>query len=87
MTHQTHPPTNRKQKRQRIKAARRERLRWPKRCSCGKAWTKEAWLTRPEVGVQDLGHGPALDLKNCTCGSTMVVPRDFLVPVAPDVVR
>ncbi len=74
-------PTNRHQKRQRCKARRRERKRWPRRCNaCGKAWTREAWEARPEVGLQDLGLGrhTVLDLRDCTCRSTMTVRAVWL---------
>ena len=52
---------------------------WPKRCACGRAWTESDWSTLRHVGVLDLG-GDRLDLRQCTCESTIAVPISAEAP-------
>lgn len=46
------------------------------RC-CGSVLTEEEWARLPYVGVQDLGDGRPLELRNHGCGSTVsrLAPR------------
>jgi len=49
-----------------------------KKCSCGRAYTKEQWERLPVLGhtLTDDAEGKYdLELKNCSCGSTMGVER------------
>jgi hypothetical protein len=40
-------------------------------CSrCGAAYDAASWSRLPELGVQE-GPGMALELRNCTCGTTL----------------
>jgi hypothetical protein len=43
------------------------------KCSCGKSYNLEGWLNLKYVGIQDIGDGDALELRNCTCRSTIAV--------------
>lgn len=46
---------------------------WPKRCKCGLAYNADAYAELVFVGYQD--RGPfRLDMRNCTCGSTLAQP-------------
>jgi hypothetical protein len=48
---------------------------WPKRCSCGKEYHEAGFNALPFVGTLNDDDGiPPLEHRNCTCGSTMVVP-------------
>ena len=55
---------------------------WPKKCGCGAVHTEEQWENLSYVGIQHSGLDdfPDLEMRNCTCGSTMaiVVPTDFI---------
>ncbi len=46
--------------------------RWPKSCACGRSYAAEEWLELPGCGRQGDGVD-ILDLRNCSCGSTMAV--------------
>jgi len=55
---------------------------WPKVCACGNRISEEAWEQLRYVGVQKVPPSfdmPDMELRNCTCGSTLivVVPGDF----------
>jgi len=46
------------------------------RCACGAAYTAGTWATLRHVGAllipaDDLGPAEQLELRNCTCGSTI----------------
>ena len=41
------------------------------RCSCGCAYTADQWNALPLVGDQPDGEGGVLELRNCTCTSTI----------------
>ncbi len=45
----------------------------PRQCACGQVHSPIEWRRLEYVGVQDDGDGLALELRNCTCGSTMSV--------------
>lgn len=45
---------------------------WPKTCACGRSYAAEEWLELPGCGRQDDGVD-ILDLRNCSCGSTIAV--------------
>ena len=52
---------------------------FPHTCVCGRSYDREGWLQLPYVGVGYTPvdcYGPAesLEYRNCTCGSTIVVP-------------
>lgn len=56
---------------------------WPRRCSCGFRWNEIAWQHLPYVGVM-VDDVDAIELRNCTCGSTMGVLTDLgCVPTEP----
>lgn len=40
-----------------------------KRCACGATYTRSTWRKLPFVGIWE--H---LELRNCTCSSTLAVP-------------
>lgn len=43
-----------------------------KRCACGERYTLAAWRRLDRVGLMQLdADGPALELRNCRCGSTI----------------
>ncbi|MDX6480338.1 MAG: hypothetical protein QOG85_848 [Gaiellaceae bacterium] len=45
-----------------------------KRCRCGARYDAAGWLALPYLGVQQLDAGePRLELRNCTCGSTLAI--------------
>lgn len=44
-----------------------------KKCRCGATYTPETWSQLPLVGHQD-DVGGSLELRNCTCGSTISGP-------------
>jgi hypothetical protein len=48
---------------------------WPKSCRCGATWSGETWRTLSFVGFADGGEDGELELRNCTCGSTLAVKR------------
>ena len=65
----------------------REPVLWRKRCPCGIEYTRQAWesltrigfqlgapaVTRPRInGSVDEGPSVAKELRNCTCGSTLL---------------
>ena len=60
---------------------------WRKRCSCGIEYTRQAWESLTRIGFQlgvptgrnvrtngsvDAGPSVAKELRNCTCGSTLL---------------
>jgi two-component system cell cycle response regulator DivK len=46
-----------------------------KRCGCGREYTQQAWLALPLRGrMHTPGGGLVVDLRNCTCGSSIVLP-------------
>ncbi|HEY2514001.1 MAG TPA: hypothetical protein VGI39_24210 [Polyangiaceae bacterium] len=46
-----------------------------KTCSCGRAISPESWGRLPLIGTADNGRGigELLELRNCTCGSTVAI--------------
>ena len=47
---------------------------FPKSCACGRSHSKSEWPRLPLVGVQrDVDDVPRLELRNCTCESTIAV--------------
>jgi len=48
-----------------------------KRCACGLAYDRAGWEALPSRGRTDDGEGGQLELRNCTCGSTLAVPADY----------
>lgn len=48
-------------------------IAFPKNCHCGRSWSLAAWLTLPFVGTMDYHDGEALELRHCTCGSTIAM--------------
>jgi hypothetical protein len=53
-----------------------ERASWPKSCRCGATWSEPEWRELPFVGYAENGDGGELELRNCTCGSTIAVQRE-----------
>ena len=56
-------------------------LNFPITCSCGKSYSRDAWTTLINDGVQSGYHAGKglqffedLELRRCACGSTMAVP-------------
>lgn len=52
---------------------------FPKRCSCGALYSEAAWKAIPHYGVQEgtldgKRFGDDLDMRTCSCQSTMSVP-------------
>ena len=45
---------------------------FPKACGCGLIYSREAWGKLEYLGPQDDGEA-LLELRNCTCGSTLAV--------------
>jgi two-component system cell cycle response regulator DivK len=46
-----------------------------KRCGCGREYTQDAWLALPLRGrMHTPGGGLVVDLRNCACGSSIVLP-------------
>jgi CheY-like chemotaxis protein len=46
-----------------------------KRCGCGREYTQDAWLALPLLGrMHTPGGGLVVDLRNCACGSSIVLP-------------
>jgi hypothetical protein len=50
---------------------------WPKRCSCGRSWTVATWRGLELVGPWIVDEF-RLELRTCTCGSTITVPLSLL---------
>jgi hypothetical protein len=48
---------------------------WPKTCRCGMSWSSDGWKRLTLVGFADGGEEGELELRNCTCGSTLAVRR------------
>lgn len=46
---------------------------FPKRCSCGRAYTQEQWLKLPGKKIWELPWGEVQELRNCPCRSTMAI--------------
>lgn len=44
------------------------------RCLCGQFFTEAEWKRRPYRGLQECGNGKFLELRDCTCGSTLSIP-------------
>jgi len=42
-------------------------------CSCGIAWSASAWAKLKNLGVMSDGGDGWLELRNCTCGSTLSI--------------
>lgn len=40
-------------------------------CACGRCYSAEAWREIPIAGHWVLGDEPALELRNCDCGTTL----------------
>ena len=47
-----------------------------KTCSCGKAFTREQWEALPKVGLQTYDNGEVQEMRNCPCGSSIVIVLD-----------
>lgn len=46
---------------------------FPKRCACGRVYARSEWGRLRLVGHQDDGEGGLLELRDCTCKSTLAV--------------
>jgi CheY-like chemotaxis protein len=56
-------------------AARPARPAGAKRCACGRAHTREAWLGLRFCGAMHLSTtGDVLEVRDCVCGSPIVMP-------------
>jgi len=42
-------------------------------CSCGRVYTKDEWARLPLAGIQYLSWGEVLELRNCSCTSTIAM--------------
>lgn len=42
-----------------------------KECACGITYSAEQWADLPLVGEQRFEDGVTMELRNCSCGSTM----------------
>jgi hypothetical protein len=50
---------------------------FPKACASGDGpKTYQSWMKLPLVGEQDDGRGGKLELRNCTCKSTLAVRKN-----------
>lgn len=49
-----------------------------KQCGCGRSFTEETWRALDYCGRMDLGEEdePALELRNCPCGSTLAIREE-----------
>ncbi|HEY8075475.1 MAG TPA: hypothetical protein VIF62_15230 [Labilithrix sp.] len=47
---------------------------WPKVCACGKTWTCDQWSSLPFVARTPDHEGGMLEMRTCTCRSTLAVP-------------
>jgi two-component system cell cycle response regulator DivK len=56
-----------------------------KRCGCGLQYTRETWAKLRLIGrMHSPRGGPAVELRNCTCGSSIALETwDVLVPTKP----
>jgi hypothetical protein len=66
-----------------IRLEMQERAHWPKICRCGETWAQEAWAHQPFVGYADGGEDGELELRNCSCGSTLSVRRVATITTPP----
>jgi hypothetical protein len=41
---------------------------------CERQYTRPQWRSLKYIGVQDVGDGEYLELRNCSCGSTLGMP-------------
>jgi hypothetical protein len=46
---------------------------FPKRCSCGHAYTYRQWLLLPLLGRVEYDWGEVQEMRNCICGSTLAI--------------
>lgn len=46
---------------------------WPKQCGCGASYYAGEWTSLPFVGYQSDGDDGRLELRNCSCKSTLAV--------------
>lgn len=53
---------------------------WPKCCLCGLSWSREAWRQLVLVGHTDAAEDGELELRNCSCGSTLAVQVKWTAP-------
>src|SRR5439155_20477026 len=60
---------------------------WPsmeirKVCTCGRRFTGESWSSLPLLGTMDNGRkaGELLELRLCTCGTSLAVPIGVHAP-------
>ena len=52
-----------------------EQALWPKRCACGRSWSRRSWGELPRLADWHYEEGDVhLQLRTCSCGSTMSVP-------------
>ncbi len=60
-----------------------------KRCSCGRQYTRGTWRMLQFKGVQDIGDGTRLEMRNCLCRSTIAIdlPPTLQVVTASDRAR
>lgn len=55
------------------------RLRFVKKCACGRRFDARAWSALPWIGIMDnrdyvgLEREPVLELRLCPCGSTLAI--------------
>ena len=50
-----------------------------KQCSCGRALTRDDWEALEHLPDWDLGEGEVQQVRNCSCGSTLVIDREDAV--------
>lgn len=56
---------------------------FPKHChNCGADHDHESWAELPCLGIQDGAGGPDLEVRNCACGSTLMVSVQALAEVS-----
>lgn len=54
----------------------------PKRCLCGLSWSRETWRQLVLIGHMHAAEDGELELRNCTCGSTLSVKLAWTEPHA-----
>ncbi len=52
---------------------------WPKTCHCGKSYDARTWRHLSYVGTISYAEDD-LELRNCTCHSTLAVPIEMSCP-------
>jgi hypothetical protein len=56
-----------------------------KKCSCGRVLSPDSWSKLPLLGTMDNGRnaGELLELRLCSCGTTLTVPIGEHLPSRP----